>query len=443
MSGFSLVNKKELREVREKPRPHNYTANLKWGIMALSYSINQTLERARRSNGHAVATVSYEGVEQTYLEFRDRVVRAATALTTKLGLKRGDVAGILALNSVAYFEYYFVCPWAGVLVTPVNIRLAPPEVAETLNDCSCKALFIDDAFLPQLEVLQEKVPSLVSFIYIGKHKDAPKGCVHYEELITEVTTSNLAATVGGDDTYGIFYTGGTTGKSKGVMLTHTNLLFNAYCVINALEYKREHRYLHCAPMFHGADQASTFALTLVGATHVFMPKFVPNDTLEVIQKRKVSHSLLVPTMFAMVLAVDDLQKYDLSSCQRFIYGASPMPESILLESMKAFPNATFVQGYGMTECAPVNTFLDAEDHTHRRKLTSAGKAVPHAEVMVVDENDKEVAVGVVGELVVRGPHVMKGYYNMPEQTAKALKNGWMHTGDGAVMDEDGTSLLIQ
>lgn len=404
--------------------------------MSLSYSINQTLERARRSDGSSLATVGHDGSERTYAEFRDRVVRAASGLVT-LGLKRGDVVGILALNSVEYFEYYFVCPWAGLLVSPVNIRLAAPEIAETLNDCSCKALFVDDAFLPHKDTLKETVPSLEHFIYIGKSPEAPAGTIDYKGLISEATTLSPACDVGGDDVYGIFYTGGTTGKSKGVMLTHTNLLFNAYCVINALEYKSGHRYLHCAPMFHGADQASTFALTLVGATHVFMPKFAPKATLEVIQKQKITHSLLVPTMFAMVLAVEELNQYDLSTCERFIYGASPMPESILLDAMKAFPNASFVQGYGMTECAPVNTFLSAEDHVLRRNLTSAGKAVPHAELKVVDENDNEVPIGTVGELVVRGPHVMKGYYNMPEQTAKALKNGWMHTGDGAVMDKDG------
>ena len=190
-------------------------------------------------------------------------------------------------------------------------------------------------------------------------------------------------------------------------------------------------------MFHAADQASTFSVTMVGATHVFMPKFIPKDTLDVLSKHKVTHSLLVPTMFSMLLSVTDIQEYNLECCEGFLYGASPMPESTLLQAMTIFSKASFIQGYGMTECSPVNSFLDAEDHVARKNLNSAGRPVPHAELKVVDENDLEVPRGVVGELIVRGPHVMKGYYNMPEQTAIALKGGWMHTGDGAVMDEEG------
>lgn len=213
-------------------------------------------------------------------------------------------------------------------------------------------------------------------------------------------------------------------------------------------------------MFHLADFASVFAITMMGARHVFIPRFLPTETLQAIEQYKVTHTILVPTMFAMILQLD-VSKYDVSSIVKFIYGASAMPESLLLGAMAAFPTAKFIQGYGMTECSPVNTFLTEEYHVPGNpKLSSVGRAVSdwqnlflfknsvpeiicwtfisetqnaksaHVDARIVDEQGNEVPRGVVGELIVRGPHVMKGYYNMPETTANTIKNGWMHTGDG-------------
>lgn len=301
-------------------------------------------------------------------------------------------------------------------------------------------VMIDDAFLPIIPALRKSVPSLKSIVYIGESGDSPDGCdAAYESLIAGVEEATPATQHQADDVYGLFYTGGTTGRSKGVMLTHANIMSNATAMANALGYRPKHRYLHAAPMFHAADGASTFAVTLAGATHCFISKFEPLATLQAVQDRAITHTLLVPTMFAMIVQLPNAKDFDLSTCQRFLYGASPMPSKVLQAAMALFPTVGFIQGYGMTECSPVNTLLGEEEHLdiNNPRLKSVGKAVPHAELKIVDTEGNEVARGSVGELCARGPHVMKGYYNMPDRTAEALKGGWMHTGDGAMMDEDG------
>ncbi len=196
-------------------------------------------------------------------------------------------------------------------------------------------------------------------------------------------------------------------------------------------------------MFHLADGASTFGITLVAGSHVFIPRFDPTMMLEAIQKYKVNKAMMVPSMIAMMLQVKDVAKYDASSLQDIIYGASPMPEALLEPAMTKFPNAKFMQGYGMTETSPAITMLPPECHQKGNpKLRAVGRPVPWVEVKIVDEKDNEVPRGTVGEIITRGPHVMKGYWNMPEKTAETLRGGWMHTEDGGYMDDDGFVFIV-
>jgi len=406
------------------------------------FSINQVLRQAQRSFGKNIAMRSHDGVERSYVEFANRVSRAGTALRTNLGLEEGDKAAILSLNSARYLEYYFICPYAGVWVVPLNIRLAPPEIASVLNECEAKAIFIDDAFAPAVPKLKEAIPSLQVFIYIGDKDVAPEDCMHYEkEVVGGVPTADIQepANKGGDDVYGCYFTSGTTGKSKGILLSHTNVLMNAYCVMNELGYRDWHRYLHIAPMFHLADGASTFALTMSGGKHVFRPKFTPGEAVDALKSEKISHVLLVPTMVSMMLQTPGLDQKDFSNLKCVLYGASPMPEAVLKQGMKVFGDTGWVQGYGMTELSPVATFLSAKDHRKGGALLrSAGRAVPHCEVMIVDENDTELAPGNVGEIVVKGPSVMLGYFRQEDLTSKVINSdGFLHTGDGGFMDENG------
>jgi acyl-CoA synthetase (AMP-forming)/AMP-acid ligase II len=251
----------------------------------------------------------------------------------------------------------------------------------------------------------------------------------------------------GDDLAGLFYTGGTTGFPKGVMLSHANLASSAMACIAEGLAEADCVYLHAAPMFHLADMAFSMMHTLRGNTHAFVAGFSPEAVLESITRDRVTDVLLVPTMIQMLVDHPAMQAApDLGSLKRIYYGASPISEAVLDRAMAALPGVDFVQAYGMTELSPVATLNHAWYHTvegrKAGKLRSAGRAIVGTEVKIVDSAGVEVARGEVGEVAVRGANVMLGYWNNPEQTAAAIRNGWMHTGDGAYMDAEGFIFVV-
>jgi acyl-CoA synthetase (AMP-forming)/AMP-acid ligase II len=248
---------------------------------------------------------------------------------------------------------------------------------------------------------------------------------------------------GGDDLLGVFYTGGTTGQSKGVMLSHANIMASALGSLATGQFTTPGgRLLHAAPMFHLADLATWVAALITGGTHVIIPGFSPELVLSAIEEHHVTDVLLVPTMIQALADFADAPRYDVSGLNRLIYGGSPMPESLFARARELFPSTGFVQAYGMTELAPVATLLLPADHDVAELNRSAGRAAPHAEVRILDSAGDEVGPGTVGEIVVRGDHVMRGYWRRPEETAAALRGGWMHTGDAGYMDERGFLFVV-
>jgi long-chain acyl-CoA synthetase len=246
----------------------------------------------------------------------------------------------------------------------------------------------------------------------------------------------------GDDLAGLFYTGGTTGFPKGVMLSHTNMMSSGLAMRADGLAQPDGVYLHAAPMFHLADMGVAMPHWIEGNTHAIVAAFNPEAVLDVMARDRVTHVLLVPTMVQMLVDHPAMQQpRDLSALHTIAYGASPMSEAVVDRAMKALPGVGFIQAYGMTELSPLATLNPAWYHTAEGrkagKLRSAGRASHCTEVKIVDADGREVPRGTVGEVIVRGPNVMQGYWNKPEQTTAALKNGWMHTGDGAYMDEDG------
>lgn len=404
--------------------------------------LTQCVNRAAQLRPEGLATLFGER-RRTWAEYKDRISCFAGGLKN-LGVEDNDRVAILSMNSDRYLEYFFAVPWAGAVVVPINIRLAPPEILYTLHDSETKVLLVDDAFAVMLPALKDKMDARTQVIFIGEG-ETPEGCINYEELIQNSQAVEDAGRCA-DDLAGLFYTGGTTGRSKGVMLTHNNLMSNALSIIPASGLNEEVTYLHAAPMFHLADCASTFAVTLVGGSHSFIPKFDPEETLKTIGEHKVTNCLLVPTMINMLINFSDFDRYDLSDLKRVMYGASPMPEAVLIKAMELLPNCEFMQGYGMTETAPIITFLDAKYHTmegpYAGRLKSAGRAGVAVEVKIADENDKEVVRGEVGQVLVRGPNVMKGYWKMDELTQETLRGGWMHTADMAYMDDEGFIYIV-
>jgi long-chain acyl-CoA synthetase len=402
--------------------------------------MTQGLHRAVQRHPHKLATICGER-RRSYRQFAERVARVAAALQT-LGMKRGDRVGMLALNSDRYLEFYFGIWWGGGVINPVNIRWSAAEIAYSLDDCDTRILLIDDRFKDLADELGTRSRSLRTLIYAGDGQ-TPPGMLSYEQLLAEATPASDARS-GGRDLAAVMYTGGTTGFPKGVMLSHDNLASSALSFICEGATHGDGIALLVAPMFHAACGAILNANIIVGGTYAIAPMFTPQGTLQVIQQHRVTHILLVPTMIQMMIDHPDAASYDVSSVQLLAYGGSVVSEALLKRAMQFFPNAAFVQVYGMTEMSPCMTHLTAADHRSNKPgiLRSAGRANLTTQVRIVDAQGAEVPRGTVGEVAVSGPGVMLGYWNKPEQTAAAIHNGWMHTGDGGLMDEEGYLFIV-
>ena len=404
--------------------------------------ITQFLRRAEQTNGHGMATVCGTR-RQDWTSFASRIARLAGALGA-LGFQPGDRIGILALNSDRYLECFFGLAWGGFIFVPINTRLAPPEVVYWLTDSGCTGLLLDDTFQAMLAEIQPQLPALRHVIHLGD-APAPAGQLSYEALI-EGGEPVADAGRRGDDLAGIFYTGGTTGRSKGVMLSHANIMANAQNTLPGADIGAGMRYLHAAPMFHLADGAMTFLVTAYGGTHYFLPRFDPAAMLRLIAEDRITHTLIVPTMVNMLVHHPDVTRCDVSSLRKVLYGASPMPEAVIRRALAVMPGVRFTQAYGQSEASPVMTLLPHDYHCFEGPLAgrmkSAGQAVLGCEIRIHDADDNEVPRGVVGEICGRGALVMLGYWQQPALTAHTLRNGWLHTGDGGTMDDEGFVYVV-
>jgi len=400
--------------------------------------MTQGLHRAMQQHPERIAVRCGER-QRTFRAFGERVGRLAGALQ-RLGMQAGDRVAMLSLNSDRYLEYQMGVPWGGGVLNPCNIRWSPAEILYSLNDSGSTILLVDETFHPLVARLIGEASSLQHVIYCGDGA-LPAGMLDYEALLAEAAPVPDAVRRG-EDLAGIFYTGGTTGFPKGVMLSHDNLCSTALTLRAEGLSTPDGIYLHAAPMFHLADMGVAGPHWVEGNGHSIVPAFNPEAVLDVLARDRVTHVLLVPTMIQMLVDHPAMQKpRDLSALRAIVYGASPISEAVLVRAMAALPGVEFTQAYGMTELSPVATINPPRYHLpetrHLGKLRSAGRATFNAEVKIVDPLGDEVPRGTVGELVVRGPNVMQGYWRQPELTAAAVRDGWMHTGDGAYMDEDG------
>jgi long-chain acyl-CoA synthetase len=405
-------------------------------------SIIEGLKRSIASNPAKTAAVC-GGARLTFAEVGARVGRLSSALAS-LGIGRGDRVAVLALNCHRFFELYYGVPQAGASVVPINFRLPPREVKYILDHSGSRAIAVDRELAPIVDEIRPRLETVEHFISIS---DAPlDGYIDYEEMLCRGAADYEAAEVGGGELLGLFYTSGTTAEPKGVMLTHNNMLSNVKHSDGIYKYREDEIFLHAAPMFHLADGAAVFSSTARGSTQVFMPRFDPKAALGLIERERVTSLVLVPTMINFLLQVEDLDSYDLSSLRQITYGASPIAPDLLRRAMKAF-GCRFGQGYGLTEASPLLTVLKPEDHevtgeAGARRLASCGKPVPGVEVRVVDADDRGVSPGEVGEIIARGPNIMLGYWKREEDTANAIRDGWLRTGDLATVDEDGYIYLV-
>ena len=398
--------------------------------------VTQPLQRNRQQMPDTVASVDGDRT-LTWDQLVERIARLAGGLQS-VGVKPGDRVGIIALNSDRYMQVVFATPWAGGVIVPVNYRWSAPEIAYSLNDSGTRVLFIDAEFWHLVPALREQTEHELTIISVdGKHDG---GDADLEQLIADnaelVEYENKA-----DDISGIFYTGGTTGRSKGVMLTHLNHVSNTLQFAAVIDMSPDSVYLHAAPMFHIADALYMYLVTHIGGKHIFIDRYEPAACARALQDHQVTDTILVPTMIQMLLEQPGFENFDLSHLQRLYYGASPMPEAVAHDLIGKLSWVRSMQLYGQTESAPLLTGLDARYHVvdgpDAGRLRSAGRAMPAVEIRIVDENDNEVPRGEVGEIIARGPNIMKGYWGRDDLTAETLRGGWLHTGDAAFMDEGG------
>ena len=372
------------------------------------------LGRGARYYPDRIALAS-DGKSSTFRELHDRVSRIAAALS-RGGFSVGDRLAILLPNEPEYIELIYACTWLGVIAVPLNTRLSAAELDRVLADATPRGL-----------IRHSSLPAPTAQL--------PWQLVIDEEPLDVGSTSCPDALYDPEAILAFIYTSGTTGRPKGVVLTHANILADLDHVNYWMPYKEGGVYLHAAPIFHIADFPIMFAAPAFGARQVTLPKFSPRAFCETVARERVTHTVLVPTMINLLSQFQEIGKYDLSSLEVLGYGGSPMAPGLIHRTRELLPHLELVQVYGLSETGFL-TGLQDHEHTEER-LLSCGRTCPGIDLRVVDESGKEVGTGRPGEVVVRGANVMRRYWNDPEETAVAFRDGMFRTGDVGYQDADG------
>jgi long-chain acyl-CoA synthetase len=378
-----------------------------------------SLGRAARYYPELTA-IAAAGSRPTFRELHDRVGRIAAALR-KRGFEAGDRLAILLPNEPDYLELVYACAWLGVIVVPLNIRLSATEIDHILADASPRGLI--------------------------RHSSLPTPTAQVsQQLVLDQTPLDLGSDFYPDSIYdpeavfALIYTSGTTGKPKGVALTHANILADVDHVNYWIPYVEGGAYLHAAPIFHIADFPFIFGSPAFGVRQVTLPKFSPQTFCETVDREKITHTVLVPTMINLLVQFPDLKKYDLSSLRALGYGGSPIAPELVHRTREILPDTKLLQIYGLSETGFLTGLRD-QDNTQERRM-SCGRPCPGVDLRVVDQAGNEVPVGSPGELVARGANIIHGYWNNDEETARAFRNGFFRTGDVGYQDGQGFVYIL-
>jgi acyl-CoA synthetase (AMP-forming)/AMP-acid ligase II len=379
----------------------------------------------------------------SWKELDQRVDRIASALLAR-GLKRGDMVAVLLANCPEFVELYFGIARAGMVVTPVNYRLTANELTQILSHAQPSLFIVGAAFVERARELESTLPELKKRWLLGG--GALAGAEDYEQVLAQASDAAVVSAADENDTFAIFFTSGTTGLPKGAMVSHLNLEANGYNQFVADGSLRDDVNLVGTPLYHMGAVFMAVTYMMLGCTQVILEYFDPPAWLAALQKRKASVALLVPTMINAVLNHAKLADYDLSSLRLIFYGGGPMPPAVLRRALERM-RCGFTQGYGLTETLEA-TFLVTADHVldgnpqQEKRLASAGREAVSAEVRIVDAAGKDLGPNEVGEILVRSRSVISGYWNMPEETAATIRNGWFHTGDLGYLDEERYLFLV-
>lgn len=428
-------------------------------------NLGALLERAAHLHPREIAVV--DGSRRLdYATVHARALALASGLRA-LGVRDGDRVAILAWNGLEFLEAYFAAAWCGAILQPLNVRLAAVEQAEVLRDSQARVLLADASFAPAVGAVLAAGTAVGSTVWIGAQEhttpvagaplrstvriDANEHAHGYDELVAAHLGRRCERTMrSGDDVAQLYYTSGTTGRPKGVMLTHRNVWAHALGTLAELGIGERDAWAHVAPMFHLADAWATFAVTWAGGRHVMLPRFECATALDLLESERVTITNLIPVMLNQMVKHESARSRDWSAFRLVLSGGQPIAPEVVRAIVEVF-GCEYVQTYGMTETSPYLTLsrlkarFDGWSEDERMRVRAkTGRPFATVELRVVGDDGREVAPDerAVGEIRVRGETVTPGYWNQPEATAAAFEDGWLKTGDLAVVDAEGYVTIV-
>jgi acyl-CoA synthetase (AMP-forming)/AMP-acid ligase II len=400
--------------------------------------LGDLLRSVAQRNPRGVGIV-FEGKSFTWQELNERVNRFANALLS-LGLTKGDRVAVYAQNSHWYAETQYALAKAGMVIVPINWQSAPGETAFILQNAEAKALVADDQYVASLDSIAAQVPTLKHLIRLGGDENH---ALNYEKLISGQAATEPAVEVLPDDVRGLGYTSGTTGNAKGCVVTHRQVLAGLANYLIEIAVPRNRATLLTVPFFTGYGSYMVYCAPYSRSTMVIHRQFNPAKVFEDVQRYKIAHMCVVPTMIVGMINSPDLTKYDLGSLQLIVYGGSVIAAEVLKRAMEAF-KCGFCQVYGMQEAGGFVFFLTPDDHRSldgseaaQKKMLSCGRIAQFGQIRLIDGEGRDVRYGEHGELLVKSDATISGYYKNPEMTAQTIRDGWVVTGDIAYQDEEG------
>jgi acyl-CoA synthetase (AMP-forming)/AMP-acid ligase II len=380
--------------------------------------------------------------KEVSFDHANRRMNALIRALYDLGLEKGDRVAVLLYNCVEYCELLYGLPKGGFVIVPLNYKLVGRELKYILDNSESRTLVYGQEFAETVEEIRPNLETVANYIVIDYTEASKSEAMVYEKTIADQSTEEVPVRVSESDVAFILYTSGTTGFPKGAMLTHKNLLTNHYNSVFERQPKAHDKLLNLPPLYHCAAQAEMLVWSFYGCPTISLKQFDPEAALETIAAERPNVLLMVPAMQNMVINHPRIGDYDFSFVELMLYGASSMMRSQLIKSMEIF-DCKFLQTAGLTEASPSLTYLRPEDHIVEgpdyliRRLESAGREAKLTEVKIVDSDGNVCPPDTPGEEIARGDNIMKGYWKMPEETAKTIVDGWLHTGDICMKDEGG------
>lgn len=407
-------------------------------------------QHAARIFGSKTGVICGE-LRMSYQEFNERCDRFSSALI-ELGVKAHDRVAFLSFNCHRLLEAYYAVPQIQAILLPLNIRLSAEELAQILQDCEPRLLFFDPEFTATAETLRACVPCLRHCICLCEPRPEWAYPQTHEELLAQARPREFEfLSIDENSVAELFYTSGTTAHPKGVMLTHRSLYLHALYVASALRMGDDDTGIYTVPLFHVNSWGSPHTLTLTGARHVILRKFDPQTLIDLIQRERVTRLQMVPSMVIALINHPDFSKHDLSSVKEVMIGGAPSNIALIQQVEEKLSGVRIAGGYGLTETSPVVSVAYIKDHQkndepaiQQHRKATAGYLIAGVEARVVDADGHDVTPNgqEMGEVIIRSDTVMEGYWNDPEVSSRALRGGWLHTGDLGTIDEEGYILIV-